>query len=160
MRVPGGPAGSHLTYCTNVHAGESWTEVRANLERYVVPVRNRVAPDRRFGVGLKEGLSLPNGLSSAHYIGLLIDRAVLPYSRIVNFDSLPIPFRCMATDFLKAEPVELRSGSLGSALRATMAIPGVFTPVSLGDWLLVDGGVVNNVPGDVVRGELRRAFRE
>jgi sugar phosphate isomerase/epimerase len=43
----------HLTYCTNIHAGETWAEVRANLERYVVAVKSRVAPDRPFGVGLR-----------------------------------------------------------------------------------------------------------
>ncbi len=43
----------HLTYCTNIHAGETWPEVRANLERYVLGVKARVAPDRPFGVGLR-----------------------------------------------------------------------------------------------------------
>jgi sugar phosphate isomerase/epimerase len=52
MRAPGG-APAHLTYCTNIHPGESWAEVRANLERYLVPIRQRVAPARQFGVGLR-----------------------------------------------------------------------------------------------------------
>jgi sugar phosphate isomerase/epimerase len=43
----------HLSYCTNIHPGESWREVRQNLERYLVPVRERVAPGRPFGVGLR-----------------------------------------------------------------------------------------------------------
>ncbi len=46
----------------------------------------------------------------------------------------------------------LSRGSLSRAMRATMAIPGVFTPVNYDDWLLVDGGVLNNIPADVVRG--------
>jgi hypothetical protein len=46
-------AGSHLTYCTNIHAGESWREVRANVERHVVAVKQRVCPDAPFGVGLR-----------------------------------------------------------------------------------------------------------
>lgn len=50
LSAPGSP---HLTYCTNIHPGETWPEVRGNLERYVVAVKNRVAPDRRFGVGLR-----------------------------------------------------------------------------------------------------------
>ncbi len=50
LAAPGAP---HLTYCTNIHPGETWAEVRANLERYVVPVRARVAPGRRFGIGLR-----------------------------------------------------------------------------------------------------------
>lgn len=50
LSLPGRP---HLTYCTNIHPGESWAEVRANLERYVLPVRAKVAPGRPFGVGLR-----------------------------------------------------------------------------------------------------------
>ena len=46
-------AGAHLTYCTNIHPGESWAEVRANLEQHVAAVKARVAPDRAFGVGLR-----------------------------------------------------------------------------------------------------------
>jgi len=47
------PEPAHLTYCTNIHPGESWAEVKANLERYVTAVKAAVAPDRDFGVGLR-----------------------------------------------------------------------------------------------------------
>lgn len=50
LAIPGGP---HLTYCTNIHPGETWPEVRANLERHVVAVRDAVADGRRFGIGLR-----------------------------------------------------------------------------------------------------------
>lgn len=66
LAAPGAP---HLTYCTNIHPGETWTEVRANLERYVVPVRTLVAPGRRFGIGLRlsgaaaEALAVPAALA-------------------------------------------------------------------------------------------------
>ena len=50
LAAPGAP---HLTYCTNIHAGETWPEVRINLTRYVLPVRDVVAPGRRFGIGLR-----------------------------------------------------------------------------------------------------------
>ena len=56
MRVPSAAAahgGAHLTYCTNIHPAETWAEVRANLERYVLAVRTRVAPTQRFGIGLR-----------------------------------------------------------------------------------------------------------
>jgi sugar phosphate isomerase/epimerase len=52
MRLPG-PRERHLTYCTNIHPGESWAEVRDNLTRYVLPVRERVAPAQPFGLGLR-----------------------------------------------------------------------------------------------------------
>jgi hypothetical protein len=51
--MPATTSSVHLSYCTNIHPGESWPEVRANLERYLVPVRERVAPGRPFGVGLR-----------------------------------------------------------------------------------------------------------
>ena len=46
-------AGVHLTYCSNIHPGESWAEVRANLDRHVVAVRDRVLPEGEFGIGLR-----------------------------------------------------------------------------------------------------------
>jgi hypothetical protein len=53
LATPGGP---HLGYCTNIHPGESWAEVRANIERHVTGVRSRVCPDRPLGVGLRLGM--------------------------------------------------------------------------------------------------------
>ncbi|MEW6206939.1 MAG: patatin-like phospholipase family protein [Acidobacteriota bacterium] len=105
-------------------------------------------------VGLRNGVSLPNGLSSAHYIGLVMDRLALPYSSVTDFDQLPIPFRCAATDFLKAQSVTLKDGSLASAMRATMSIPGVFPPVERDGRVLVDGGLLNNIPTDII-GEMK-----
>lgn len=102
-------------------------------------------------IGLRKGISLPLGVSSAHYIGLLIDRLALPYHDLKSFDELPIPFRCVATDFLNAKPVVMKDGSLASAMRATMSIPGVFPPVERDGKVLVDGGLINNIPTDVVR---------
>ncbi|MGH9838835.1 MAG: patatin-like phospholipase family protein [Blastocatellia bacterium] len=112
--------------------------------------------DRRdFQVGLelgyRNGLSLPLGVSSAHYIGLLFDRLALPYSGVASFDDLPIPYRAVATDFLKAKPIVLKDGPLSSALRATMSIPGVFPPVARDGTVLVDGALLNNIPTDVMR---------
>jgi NTE family protein len=94
---------------------------------------------------------LPGGLNPGHPIGLLLDRLTLPYGALDDFDALPIPFRCVATDMLAGEPVVLKDGSLSLALRATMALPGVFTPVERDGKTLADGGLVNNLPTDVVR---------
>ena len=69
----------------------------------------------------------------------------------INFDKLPIPFRCVAVDVRKFREVVLKSGNLPHAMRASMAIPGVFKPVELDSMLLVDGGLLNNLPVDVVR---------
>jgi NTE family protein len=101
--------------------------------------------------GLKGGFRLPQGLEPGHLLGLMLDRFTLPYSGIANFDDLPIPFRAVATDLEKAEPVVLKGGTLPQAIRASMAIPGVFTPVIIDGKLLGDGGLLNNVPADVVK---------
>jgi len=104
-------------------------------------------------LGLKGGqLRLPTGLNPAHQIGLLMSELGFPYSGVQTFDELPTPFRCVATDLLSGEEVVFLEGSFSQALRATMSLPGIFTPVSYEDMLLVDGGVVNNIPVDVVRG--------
>ena len=76
--------------------------------------------------GKPTNLRLPNSLNPGHEIGLVLDRLMLPYGDDTDFDTLPIPFRCVATDLVSAETVVLKQGSLAQSLRATMAIPAVF----------------------------------
>ena len=102
-------------------------------------------------LGLRKGLYLPAGLNAGHQIGLLIDRETLPYFGLPSFDALPVPFRSVATDLVSAKQFVFKDGSLAEALRATMSIPGAFTPVHDGQRVYVDGGLVNNLPTDVVR---------
>jgi NTE family protein len=102
-------------------------------------------------LGLRKGLYLPAGLNAGHQIGLLIDRETLPYFALPSFEALPVPFRCVATDLVSAKQFVFKDGSLAEALRATMSIPGAFTPVQDGQHVYVDGGLVNNLPTDVVR---------
>lgn len=101
--------------------------------------------------GLKKGFKLPSGLNAGEQIELLFDRIALPYYDLTDFDQLPTPFRSVSADLRTAEVVVFDSGSLARAMRATMAIPGFFTPVIDGDRILVDGGTLNNVPADVAR---------
>lgn len=98
-----------------------------------------------------DNLNLPNALNSGHEIGLLLDSVTLPYATVTNFDDMPIPFRAVGTDMVKGESVTLKSGSLARSLRATMSIPGVFAPVEVDGKILSDGGLVNNIPTDVVK---------
>ena len=102
-------------------------------------------------LGLKNGLTGPNGFNPGHGAALLFARVAFGYSEVGSFDNLPIRYRCVATDLLSGNPEVLKDGQLAQALRATMAIPGVFTPVDLGDKVLVDGGLVDNIPSDVAR---------
>ena len=68
-----------------------------------------------------------------------------------EFESLRIPFRCVAADFRNASEIVLKSGTLSRAVRASMAIPGIFKPVNQDGMKLVDGGMMNNFPVDVVK---------
>jgi NTE family protein len=109
--------------------------------------------DYQFGgeLGLKHGFNGPNGFDPGHGVGLMFDRMSFAYSTISSFDDLPTPFRCVATDLLTGRAVVFHDGSLAQALRASMAIPGVFTPQELEGRVLADGGLVDNLPTDVVR---------
>lgn len=73
------------------------------------------------------------------------------YQKEMDFNDLPIPFACVATDIRTGKEVVIRHGNVPTAMRASMAIPGVFSPVTMGRYLLVDGGLVNNFPADIVR---------
>jgi len=102
-------------------------------------------------LGVKHGLRGPNGFDPGLSVGLLLDRIAFSESGIASFDELPIPFRCVATDMQSGDRVVLHGGSLPRAVRASMAIPGVFTPVEIDGRVLADGGMVENIPVEAVR---------
>ena len=89
-------------------------------------------------------------VNNSSLINLFNDLCV-GYQEEMDFNDLPIPFACVATDMISGKEVVLRSGSVPTAMRASMAIPGVFSPVTIGDKVLVDGGLVNNFPADVLK---------
>lgn len=135
--------------------GVDWNEVLGDATPYEDLSYRRKEDQRAYPnsliLGLKNGVSLPGGLNSGHQIGLLIDRITLPYYKLESFEALPTPFRCVATDIVSGKEVVFDEGSLAEALRSTMSIPGAFTPVHDQDRVLVDGGLVNNLPTDVVK---------
>ena len=112
---------------------------------------DRLAFPNRLEFGLKRGLSLPNGLNSGSAVGLLLDQTMLPYYDLKNFDDLPIPFRCVATDLTTGTGHVFKDGSLAQAMRSTMSIPGMFAPVEHGTQVFSDGAAVDNLPVDVAR---------
>jgi NTE family protein len=111
-----------------------------------------VSPAVELGLQPDSGeLMLPLGGVSSRGLELLLRRYALPARRAVNFDALPIPFRAVATDMETGAPVVFDQGDLASALRASMSVPGVFAPIEVDGRILGDGGLVNNLPVDVVR---------
>jgi NTE family protein len=106
----------------------------------------------RLEFGLKGGIVAPAALNTGEYVELLLGQIAAPYYQVENFDDLPTPFRAIAVDLLSAQPVVMRGGSLADAMRATMSLPLVFPPVELNGHVLIDGGTMNNVPADIVKG--------
>ena len=103
----------------------------------------------------KKSKGLSNYLPSAYVnntalINLFNDLCV-GYQEETDFNELPIPFACVATDMATGKEIVIRHGSVPNAMRASMAIPGVFSPVQIDGRVLVDGGLVNNFPADVLK---------
>ena len=121
-----------------------------------VPFR-RKQDDRDFLVKQKlsfrddGSLGLPLGVIQGQNLSLLLESKLAHTADIRDFDKLPIPFRAVATDIASGEKVVFRRGHLPQVVRASMSIPAVFAPVELDGRLLVDGGMVDNIPVDVVR---------
>jgi len=92
-------------------------------------------------------IGLPSGLIEGQKLSQLFSGLSWRQAGVEDFHDFPIPYTCIATDLLYGEMVELSSGDLSSAMRASMAIPSVFTPVLRdSSRILVDGGVVRNFP--------------
>lgn len=89
---------------------------------------------------------LASGVISGEALWLELARLCWPAKNVKNFSDFNIPFKCIATDIATGEIVTLDSGEIVTSLRASMAIPSIFTAVKIGDRKLVDGGVVRNFP--------------
>ncbi len=101
--------------------------------------------------GLRKGVQFPEGFNSGQQVSLVLDKIALPYSEIKSFNDLPTPFACVATDLVSGKAKVFRSGSLSLALRSTMSLPGIFTPVRTKDAIYADGGLINNIPVNVAK---------
>ncbi|MEJ3575743.1 patatin-like phospholipase family protein [Pseudomonas fragi] len=137
--------------------GIDWKEALSDApEREDVPFR-RKQDDRDFLVKQKlsfrddGSLGLPLGVIQGQNLALLLESLLAHSSDIRDFDKLPIPFRAVATDIVNGEKVVFRKGHLPQVIRASMSIPAVFAPVEINGQLLVDGGMVDNIPVDVAR---------
>jgi NTE family protein len=106
----------------------------------------------RFELGVrKDGLRLPKGLVQGQQLQLILLERLLPVADVRNFDELPTPFRAVAANIATGDEYVMEKGDLALAIRASMSAPGVFSPVEIDGQMLVDGGLVGNVPVDVAR---------
>ena len=113
---------------------------RERSERFIlhIPLSKRAKPELE---GFVRGRNLNNFLS----------RLTIGYHDSISFDSLRIPYACVATNLLNGEEIVMRDGVLAVAMRASMSIPGILPPVQSRGMSLVDGGLTNNFPVDVAR---------
>lgn len=151
-------------YASGLSAEEIERQMRAldwgamfvdRIDRSVMSQR-RKAEDRSFlakgGFGLRDGrLGLPPSLFEGQRLALSLRKALLPSAGIDDFDALPIPYRAIGTDLETGDAIAMREGDLVNAVRASMAVPGVFAPVSYGERSLIDGGISMNLPVQAAR---------
>jgi NTE family protein len=131
------------TALTDAPARRDRTMRKKELEaQFLIPYR----------LGFNKGkIQLPLGAIEGQHLDQIFQELFLPAIGIQDFDLLPIPFRAVATDLVTGEAVVLSSGSLADVVRASMSIPAVFAPVKIDGRLLVDGGMANNLPVNIVR---------
>lgn len=109
-----------------------------------------VSPLIELGIG-RDGLKAPLGSVSSRGLEAHLRRLTLSARQVKDFDQLPTPFRAVATDMESGEAVIMKDGDLATALRSSMSVPGVFSPLEVNGRILGDGGLVNNTPVDVAR---------
>ncbi len=129
----------NLLFSSSVPFGARYLPERQQAQRYIIQLRHRnLFP------------SLPSGLVPLQNVEFLLMRllADIEYNTGYNFDSLPIPYRAVAVDLVSGERKILARGRLEQAIRASIAIPGVFAPEKLDSMELVDGGVQQYLPVD------------
>ena len=99
----------------------------------------------------KKKKKVEGGIILGKNIGRLFAELTYPYNDSIDFNKLPIPFACVATNIVDNTEYVFHSGVLSRAMRASMAIPGAFSPVRMKNMVLVDGGLRNNFPTDVAK---------
>lgn len=114
---------------------------RERSEKYVLSLPFTKSPKDVISGGFIKGQNLAN----------LFSDLTVGYHDSIDFNKLPIPFACVSEDVVDGSEIVFHDGVLSTAMRASMAIPGVFTPVRLDSMVLIDGGLKNNYPVDVAK---------
>ncbi len=133
-----------------------WTSTLSGEHlRDLMPIHQKLARSNysnSLELGLRrQGVQGPDGLLASQLVEETIRRLVANARSIGNFEELPTPFFAIATDMVAGEMVVMDQGDIANAMRASMAVPGVFSPVKLDERVLVDGGLIRNLPVDVAR---------
>ncbi len=132
-----------------------WWEVLKDRSSYQFLDYRKKLDDKRF-MGMEFGLKdrkvmFSPGVAHGQKLNNVLETFTINSTGITDFDQLNIPYRAIATDLRSGTSVVLKSGNLAKAMRASMAVPGAFTPVRMDGMVLVDGGILNNIPVEVVK---------
>jgi len=133
-----------------------WDDLfKDNTSREDIPFRRKEDDNLglygpKLGIG-KDSSLLPKGVVSGQKVIFMFESVASQRVNTSDFDQLPIPFRAIATDIVSGDMVVIADGELSMAMRTSMAVPAVFDPVRRDGALLVDGGLVRNLPVDVAR---------
>ncbi|WP_320054373.1 patatin-like phospholipase family protein [uncultured Acetobacteroides sp.] len=138
----------------NIVLSQNWSMIVSNRVEL-----NGISPDVKEEYGRyiyempvdRRGSRLASALVEGQFMSNMLNYFLYPVRDVSSFDSLPIPIHCISTDLLTGEKCVLREGSLPLAIRASLAIPSVFSPVYFEGRLMVDGGVVRNFPVQEVK---------
>ena len=128
---------------------QNWDIVLTDyVYRKYIPLFDRDEYDRyAFSFPIKDrGVALPEGIVHGHNVLKLFSKYSLDFHSTTDFSKLPIPFACAGADIVNGEEYIMEEGYLPLAMRASMSIPTLFTPVNYDGRLLVDGGMINNFP--------------
>lgn len=141
--------GYDAEHCEQIAKDINWMEIFNNTpnQKDVAPIEKYSHDKYPITVDLKGNkLIIPEGIFSSNKLDLLLEEIFAPAYLKTNFDDFTIPFRCYAVDIVDGSIVELSKGRLTKALRASMAIPSIFSPLEIDSRMLVDGGLIRNFP--------------
>ncbi|MGF1772982.1 patatin-like phospholipase family protein [Vibrio wakamikoensis] len=128
---------------------------RDRVNRSQRRIRDKEAEDRyqiRTDIGLHFGsIEAPKGVVQGQNMLRILRKTTGNLPQFESFDELAIPYRSVATDILKLEPVVMEDGYLVDAMMASMSVPGALPPYEVDGYLLVDGGVTNNMPVELAK---------
>jgi NTE family protein len=130
-------------------AKQKWSELLSDkINRNYLSMADKERDGKFFApIPFRNGkIELPSGVIYGQNISMLFSRLCLPSYQIHDFNKLPVPFLCIGSDIVNGQAVVLDHGYLPEAMRASMAIPTVFTPQEIDNTMILDGGIFNNLP--------------
>lgn len=136
--------------------GENWSDGYSDtIPREALSYRDKQHRDR-FNIPINVGYSdkevkMPNGLLRGQTMSILLQRSTDLVHKFNSFDQLAIPYRAVATDLETSLPVVMDHGSLVDAMQASATVPGALQAAQYNGKMVVDGGIANNMPVDVVK---------